>query len=101
MDDAKPLLKDTLSILALAKVWQERLKVLRDDLQSVDPFRKSTDLWVFVDLIEEMCPRLPAMLAALADIVMKRGFDEIVNDDFREVTHLLPLTSPSFATIAP
>jgi tetratricopeptide (TPR) repeat protein len=90
MDDAKPLLKDNLSIVALAKVWQERLEKLRAELQSVDPTRKSADLWVFVDTMEEMCPRLPAMLGALKDIVMKRGFEEIVKDGFQEVISLLP-----------
>ena len=90
MDDAQPLLKDNLSVVALAKVWQERLERLRAELQSVDPTRKSADLWVFVDTMEEMCPRLPAMLGALRDIVMKRGFDEIVGDGFQEVIRLLP-----------
>ncbi|MEI2718947.1 MAG: TIR domain-containing protein [Gemmatimonadales bacterium] len=90
MDDAKPLLKDPLSVVALAKAWQERFETLRAELQSVDPTRKSADLWVFVDMMEDMCPRLPAMLGALVDIVMKRGFDEIVDDGFREVIALLP-----------
>jgi hypothetical protein len=90
MDDAKPLMKDNLSVVALAKLWQERLEKLRAELQSVDPTRKSADLWVFVDMMEDMCPRLPAMLGALKDIVMKRGFDKIVEDDFQEVISLLP-----------
>ena len=37
-----------------------------------------------------MCPRLPDMLALLRDIVMKRGFDEIVADSFQEVLKRLP-----------
>ncbi|TAK15000.1 MAG: hypothetical protein EPO35_08620 [Acidobacteria bacterium] len=90
MDDAKPLLKDNLSVVALAKSWQERLEKLRAELQSVDPTRKSADFWVFVDMMEDMCPRLPAMLGALKDIVMKRGFDEVVDDAFQDVIRLLP-----------
>ena len=90
LDDAKPLLKDNLSIVALTKAWQERLEELRTELQSVDPSRKSSELWIFVDLMEDMCPRLPDMLGALKDIVMKRGFDEIVEDGFQEVIRLLP-----------
>ena len=90
LDDAKPLLKDNLSIVALTKAWQERLEGLRTELQSVDPSRKSSELWIFVDLMEDMCPRLPDMLGALKDIVMKRGFDEIVEDGFQEVIRLLP-----------
>jgi hypothetical protein len=90
MEDAKPLLKDNLSVVALAKAWQERLEKLRTDLQAVDPNRKSSDLWVFVDMMEEMCPRMPAMLGALNDIVMKRGFEEIMKDSFQEVISLLP-----------
>ncbi len=90
MDDATPLLNDNHAIVALTKVWQGRLEKFRAELQDVDPTRKSTDLWVFVDLMEEMCPRLPAMLGALKDIVMKRGFEEIVKDGFREVLDRLP-----------
>ncbi len=90
MDDAKPLLRDNLAVIALAKAWQEKLEKLRAELQSVDPTRKSADLWVFVDMMEDMCPRLPAMLGALKDIAMKRGFEEIVKDDFQEVLKLLP-----------
>ena len=90
MDDAKPLLKDNLAVVTLAKVWQEKLEKLRAELQSVDPTRKSANLWVFVDMMEDMCPRLPAMLGALKDIVMRRGFEEIVKDGFQEVINLLP-----------
>jgi tetratricopeptide (TPR) repeat protein len=90
MDDARPLLKDNLALVALAKSWQERMEKLRAELQAVDPTRKSPGLWVFVDMMEEMCPRLPDMLGALKDIIMKRGFDEIVADGFREVISRLP-----------
>jgi hypothetical protein len=90
MDDAKPFLKDNASVVALARIWRERLDRLRNELQLVDPTRKSAELWVFVDMMEEMCPRLPAMLGALQDIVMKRGFDQIVTDGFQEVIRLLP-----------
>ena len=85
MDDAKPYLKDHLTVVALAKEWQERLVKLRTELLSLDPNRKSPNLWVFVDMMEDMCPRLPDMLNALRDIVMKRGFDEIVENKFAEV----------------
>ncbi|MCA9052844.1 MAG: hypothetical protein KDA75_03360, partial [Planctomycetaceae bacterium] len=74
----------------LAKWWREQLETLRADLQDVDPQRKSSELWIFVDLMEDMCPRLPDMLGALQDIVMKRGFDDIVADHFREVIQRLP-----------
>ena len=90
MDDAKPLLTDNLAVVALAKEWQEKLEKFRVELQLVDPTRKSAELWVFVDMMEDMCPRLPAMLGALKDIVMKRGFEEIVKDGFQEVINLLP-----------
>src|SRR5262249_27423459 len=90
IDDARPLLKDNLQLVALAKKWQERMENLRSELQSVDPARKSPALWVFVDLMEDMCPRLPDMLGALNDIVMTRGFSEIVADDFRQVIDRLP-----------
>jgi hypothetical protein len=92
MDDAKPYLKDHLTVVALAKEWQERLVKLRAELLSLDPTRKSPNLWVFVDMMEDMCPRLPDMLNAIRDIVMKRGFDEVVENKFAEVLSRL---SPS------
>ncbi|MEW6288538.1 MAG: toll/interleukin-1 receptor domain-containing protein [Thermodesulfobacteriota bacterium] len=90
MDDAKPLLRDNLTLVALAKAWRERMEKLRTELQSVDPTRKSPALWIFVDMMEDMCPRLPDMLGALKDIVMKRGFDEIVADGFKQIIDRLP-----------
>jgi len=90
MDDARPLLKDNLALLALARTWQERMEKLRSELKAVDGTRKSPALWVFVDMMEDMCPRLPDMLGALQDIVMKRGFDEVVADNFKEVISRLP-----------
>jgi tetratricopeptide (TPR) repeat protein len=90
MDDAKRLLKDNISLADLATSWHERTKTLRCKLQSVDPDRKSPASWVFVTMLEDMCPRLPDMLGALQDIVMKRGFDEIVADGFAEVINRLP-----------
>jgi tetratricopeptide (TPR) repeat protein len=90
IDDAEPLLRDNLAVVALTKVWQEKLEKFRTELHFVDPTRKSANLWLFVDLMEDMCPRLPDMLAILKDIIMKRGFEEIVKDEFQEVINLLP-----------
>jgi uncharacterized protein YjbI with pentapeptide repeats len=90
MDDAKVILKDDLAIISLAKAWKDKCEKLRSELAAVDPHRKSPTQWVFVDLIEEMCPRLPDMLGAIKDIVMKRGFDQIVADNFKEVLVRLP-----------
>lgn len=90
MDDAKASLKDELALVRLAANWKERHDELRSKLRSVDPHKRSADVWNFVGLLDEMCPRLPDMLAALKDIVMKCGFDEIVADGFREVLKLLP-----------
>lgn len=90
MDDAKALLKDEVSLVRLAASWKDRLDELRTKLKSVDPLGRSSDVWNFVGLLDEMCPRLPDMLAALKDVVMKRGFDEIVADGFQEVIKLLP-----------
>ena len=90
MDDARPFLKDELTLVALAEHWKEKFEKLHKSLLSIDPNRRNHDLWVFVDLMEEMISRLPGMLAALKDIVMKRGFDSIVADQFREVLDRLP-----------
>jgi tetratricopeptide (TPR) repeat protein len=92
MDDAKPLLASDLSLVKLAEHWKEKFETLHESLRSIDPNRKSHDLWVLVDLIEEMVPRLPGMLAVLKDVVMKRGFDAIVADQFNEVLNRLPPT---------
>ncbi len=90
MDDAKPLLKDHSAIIALAAEWKLRLEKLRSELQAIDSNRKSPHLWVYLDMVDDMCPRLPDMLGALADIVMKRGFDEITADGFKQVIERLP-----------
>jgi len=90
MDDAIPLLRGNHALIELAKSWQERLEKLRSNLQTVDPNRRSSALWLFVNMMEEMCPLLPDMLGAIKDIVMKRGFEEIVTDDFREIISLFP-----------
>lgn len=90
MDDAKALLHDDLAVVGLARTWKDKLEKLQQELGAVDPDRRSADSWKFVGMLDEMCRRLPDMLAALRDIVMKRGFDEIVSDDFREVVKLLP-----------
>jgi len=95
MDDAKPFLKDDFAWISLAKHWNAKLEQLRHELQVIDPNRKSHGQWIFADLMGEMVPRLPDMLAALADIVMKRGFGEIVAAGFQEVIRRLPNDSKS------
>jgi TIR domain len=90
MDDAKPFLADDFVVLALAEHWRGKFEKLQKGLVAIDPTRKNHELWVFVDLMEEMIPRLPGMLAALRDVIMKRGFDAIVADNFREVLARLP-----------
>jgi uncharacterized protein YjbI with pentapeptide repeats len=85
MDDAKPILEDHLAMIRLAKTWQAKYEELQRELAAVDPKRTSPDLWVFVDMMGEMYPRLPGMLDAIKDVVMKRGFNEIMADGFREV----------------
>jgi hypothetical protein len=90
MDGAKPILNNNLALTSLAKEWKDKYKDQHQHLEDVDPDRFSTSSWAFLNLIKEMCPRLPDMLALLRDIVMKRGFDEIVADNFQEVLKRLP-----------
>jgi uncharacterized protein YjbI with pentapeptide repeats len=85
LDDAKQSIKDELTVVALAKQWKNIHDMRRHELEKIDPNRKSPDSWSRTELIGEMCERLPDMIGSLRDIVMKRGFDEIVADDFREV----------------
>jgi len=90
MDDAQAIFKDDLSLLNLAGHWKRKFEKLQSALEAIDPRRRNGDLWAFVDLVEEMAPRLPGMLSALKDIVMKRGFDDIVRDGFQEVLARIP-----------
>ncbi|HEV2851352.1 MAG TPA: TIR domain-containing protein [Thermoanaerobaculia bacterium] len=92
MDDAKPLLKDELALVDLAEHWKNKYQTLYKKLESIDPQRRNHDTWVFVDLMEEMVPRLPGMLRALTDTLMARGFEDIVRDGFQELIHRLPPT---------
>ena len=89
MDDAKAILEDRLVMLNLADAWKRKHEELRQKLETVDPNRMSPDVWDFVERMGEMSQRLPNMLDAINDIVMKRGFDQIVADEFREVLSLL------------
>ena len=90
IEDAKPFLEDTSALLSLARWWGDKLDALRRDLYQIDPQQRNHDLWIFVELLEEMVPRLPGMLAALKDIVMRRGFEEIMGNNFQEVIRRLP-----------
>ena len=89
-DDAKSILQDDIQIVALAKTWKEKFERLRDELKIVDPNRRSSAKWIFVDMMEDMCPRFPDMLDAVKDIIMPMGFEEIVSANFREVLDRLP-----------
>jgi hypothetical protein len=91
-DDARDFFRDDLAVVELAKKWKEKHEKFRAELEAVDPTRKSSAKWIFVDMIEDMCPRLPDMLDALKDIIMPRGFDDIYANNFREVLDRL---SPS------
>ena len=93
MEDARPLLKDELALVELAEHWKQRLDKLYNGLQSIDPHRRNHDMWVFVDLMEDMVPRLPGMLRALTDTLMGKGFDDLVRDGFQEVIRRLPRIS--------
>jgi len=90
MDDAKPLLKDELALVELAKHWKQKVENLYEGLRSIDPHRRNHDLWVFVELMEDMVPRLPGMLKALADTITARGFSDIIGGDFQELIRRLP-----------
>ena len=87
MDDATTLLQDD---LAIARFWKEKCDTERSLLLEIDPNRLSSEKWKYVNLMSDMSQYLPDMLGALQDIVMKRGFTEIVDDEFREVLQRLP-----------
>jgi len=87
LDDAKLLLADDLKV---AKFWKEQYDKDKADLLEIDPDRLSSARWAYINQLGEMCPKLPDILGALKDIVMKRGFDNIVRDNFQEVLTRLP-----------
>jgi len=89
-DDAESFFHDDHAIVELAKEWKEKYVKFSEELRVVDPNRKSSAKWIFIDMVEDMCPRLPDMLDALKDIIMPRGFNEIVANNFREVIKRLP-----------
>jgi uncharacterized protein YjbI with pentapeptide repeats len=96
MDDAKDVLNDNLKHYEIAKFWKSRFELLRGKLLDIDPERtKSPNQWAAISAMEEMSQCLPDMLGAIKDIVMKRGFNEIVADDFKEVISLLPALEKS------
>jgi hypothetical protein len=82
MDDAKAVLAQDLK---LAQHWKEIYKREHRALVSVDPEHRSHARWSYLDRLHDMCSLLPDMLDAIKDIVMKRGFDQIVADGFKEV----------------
>jgi uncharacterized protein YjbI with pentapeptide repeats len=96
MDDAKDILRNALTIGELAKFWISHHKARRNMLAEIDSERtKSPNEWAVLDAMGEMCPRLPDMVGAIKDIVMKRGFEEIRDDGFKEVLSLLPVPEKS------
>jgi tetratricopeptide (TPR) repeat protein len=90
LDDAMPYLRNKQALLELAAYWKTEHGKLSAGLEQIDPQRKSHDVWVLLELVSEMVPRIPGMLHALMEIVMIRGFDEIVNDNFKEIIGRLP-----------
>lgn len=87
LDDALPLLADDLQV---ARYWKEQHEMEKKRLLEVDPDRHSTLRWAYVNQLGEMYPKVPDILGALKDIVMKRGVEEIVKDNFKEVINRLP-----------
>lgn len=87
MDDATALLEDDIS---LVKHWNAVYEKDRSDLETVDRERKSLERWAKVHRLGEMCERLLDMLDAIKDIIMPRGYENIVKGNFDEVIGRLP-----------
>ncbi len=87
MDDATAMLKDD---IALVKHWQAVHERERDDLKAVDPNNKALERWSKVHKLGDMCDHLLDMLDAIKDIIMPRGYENIVKGDFSEVIARLP-----------
>jgi len=96
LDDASGTLSNPQKVAELAAFWHERANSLQDELVKSDPLAKASRS--FVNQMQEMAERLPEMLSVLNDVVMKRGFDEIVNDSFAEILSLIPIQEASHAS---
>jgi tetratricopeptide (TPR) repeat protein len=90
MDDAKPFLHSEESILGVANDWKRKYEEQVRQLEVVDPSRKSHEFWEYHTSLGEMVPRIPEMLSALNDVIMRRGFEAIVQNEFAEVIDRLP-----------
>jgi len=88
LDDASDIVSDPQEIAKLAKYWLGQSVSLRSQIDETDPDGKSSRR--LVNDMKELAERLPDMLGAINDVVMKRGFDEIVSDNFSEVFDRLP-----------
>ncbi len=95
IDDAVNFFTEKDALVSLASHWKEKTKRLRNALETIDPTRRSSDVWKSVELQEDMVPFLPEMLMVLRDIIMKRGFEDIVADGFQEVISRLPTHTSS------
>ena len=86
MDDAKDLIGNSGKSIEQAKFWQTKHRELSENLKQINPDRKgSHHLWEKLDKMEEMYKKLPDMLDAIRDIAMKRGYEEILKNNFAEV----------------
>ena len=87
MDDATAMLKDD---IGLVKHWKAVHEHERDGLKAVDPNNKALERWGKVHKLGDMCDHLLDMLDAIKDIIMPRGYENIVNGNFDEVIGRLP-----------
>jgi tetratricopeptide (TPR) repeat protein len=71
-----------------ARSLEPTVPSLRSRIDETDPDSKSSRR--LVNDMKELAERLPDLLGAINDVVMKRGFDEIVGDNFAEVFARLP-----------
>ena len=87
MEEAESLLRNHLEIV---RHWRDLYVRQLAELQDLNPTHKSVETWAKVHKLGEMCERLPDMLEAIKDIIMPRGYDNIVRGDFQEVINRLP-----------
>ena len=96
LDDATATLSSPQKSAELAAFWREESNSLRAELGKADPLAKGSR--AFVNRMEDMAERLPEMLSALNDVIMKRGFEEIVNDNFQEVLSRIAVPEVSYVS---
>jgi hypothetical protein len=86
LDDAQADLEDQEDLFFY---WFEKQKIMRQQLEKVDPRKRSPYSWKDVDELEEFVRVLPDLLQALRLCVMPRGAEALREVGFHQIRELV------------